>query len=62
MIGGKFHLQSVQLTGFVLYSHNTINVDEGVGRIERAEDVERVPPASTAGVSVAPDRSYKCSP
>lgn len=55
-------MQSVQLTGFVLYSHNTINVDEGVGRIERAEDVERVPPASTAGVSVAPDRSYKCSP
>lgn len=43
MTGGKFHLQSVQLAGFVPHSHHTINVDEDGGRIERADDVERVP-------------------
>ena len=32
MTGGKLHLQSVQLAGFVPYSHHTINVDEDVGR------------------------------
>lgn len=62
MTGEKFHLQSVQLAGFVPYSHHTINVDEDGGRIERADDVERVPPASTAGVSVVPDHSHKWSP
>lgn len=52
MIGWKFHLQSVQLVGFVPYSHHTINVEENGGRLERADDVESVPLASTAELSI----------
>lgn len=62
MSGGKCHLQSVQLAGFVPYSHHTINMDEDGGRIERADDVEQVPLASTAEASVVPDRSHKWFP
>lgn len=46
MKAGEYHLQSVQLVGFALYSHHTINVEEedGMGwdggRTGRADDVE----------------------
>lgn len=40
MIGWKFHLQSVQFTGFVPYSHQTIIVEEKGGGIETADDTE----------------------
>lgn len=46
---------------FVPFSHHTIKVDE-VGRIEKADDVEQVPVASTAGLSVVSDRSHKWFP
>lgn len=52
----------MQLAGFAPYSHHTINVDEDGGRIESADDVERVPQASTARASVEPDRPHKWFP
>lgn len=52
MRAGKYHLQSVQLVGFVLYSHYTINVGKEEGRTERADDVEWVPAALTEGLYV----------
>lgn len=58
MTGGKLNLHSEQLSGFVTYSHHAINVDEDGGRFGRADDVEQVPRASTAGVSVVPDHSH----
>lgn len=45
---------------FVPYSHHTINVDEDGEK--RADDVEQVPPASAAGLSVVLDCSHKWFP
>lgn len=61
MTEGKFHLQSVWLEGFVPYSQCAINVDEDGGRTESADDVERVPLTSTAGLwQITPTNGSVC--